>query len=140
ADDDHVDGVLLALDGSGFTAPTPTQVPPQNSYSLRLVVGRSLYDRGTLLSHSPSSAPLSREATLVLGPADAESLAVGTGDQVKITAQRATIPAVATVVAGVPRGTAVLHHNLADTGSEGVDPGRIVIAGEPVTEIRVEAG
>ena len=140
ADEANVDGVLLALDGSGFTAPAATQVPPQNSYSLRLVVNRSLYDHGTLLSHCPSSAPLSREATLVLGPADAETIAVSTGSPVKVTAQRATITAVATVVDSVPRGTAVLHHNLADADADGVDPGRIVIAGEPVTEIRVEAG
>ncbi|MFM7068613.1 MAG: NADH-quinone oxidoreductase subunit NuoG [Actinomycetes bacterium] len=140
ADDANVDGVLVAFDGNGFVAPPPTEVPAQNSYSLRVVVNRSLYDNGTLLSHCPSSASLCRPATLVLGPADAESIAVSSGAEVVVTAQRATIRAQVTVAAGVPRGSAVLRHNLLPVDDSGADPGRIVIAGDLVTEIRVEAG
>ena len=137
----NADGVLLALDGSGFEAPAPLEVPPQNSYSLRLVVNRTLFDRGTMVGQCPSSSGLARTPAVVLGPADAEAIAVSAGDRVTITAQRATMAAEVRVDARVPRGTAVLHHHLVPAGgSDTLDPGRVVTAGEPVCEIRVEAG
>ena len=74
-----VDGVLLPMEGSGFVAPSPVTVPTQNAYSLRLVVSRTLYDHGTLLAHSPSSAGLARSQSVRINPADALPLGVTDG-------------------------------------------------------------
>ncbi len=49
--------------------PGPTGTPaPLDAYSLRLVATRKLYDRGTLVRHSPSMADLAEAADLRLQP------------------------------------------------------------------------
>jgi len=141
ANPDQADGVLLDLNGDGFVAPERLVLPAQNSYSLRLVVNRALYDHGTLVGQCGSSSGLANEQSVLLSSADAQSLAVAPGDTVTITAQRSKMSAVVVVSSSVPRGVAVMRHNLVDAdNSATADPGRIVTAGEAVCEIRVEAG
>ncbi len=113
-------------------------VPATDAYSLRLVVNRKLYDRGTLLTASPSSAGLAEESMAMLNPADATPLGIGgsdTGDstRVKLTSAQGSMTIHATQDATVPKGTVLVHHNRA-----GSDPGELIGAGATVCEVRVE--
>jgi NADH-quinone oxidoreductase subunit G len=107
--------------------------PLLDAYSLRLVVTRKLYDRGTLVRNSPSLAELGEPATLRLHPQDFGRLGVASGDDVRITSGRGHVTVPALPDAGVPRGVALLHANKAG-GRANV----LVDANAPVTDVRVE--
>jgi NADH-quinone oxidoreductase subunit G len=114
----------------GRTVITP---PTLDSYSLRLVVHRRLYDRGTLVHHSPSLAELGGPATLRLNPTDFDRLGVADGEEVRVTSSRGHITVPATADPAVPRGVAALPANGAG-GRASV----LVDASVPVTDVRVE--
>ncbi|MCP4435377.1 MAG: NADH-quinone oxidoreductase subunit NuoG [Actinomycetia bacterium] len=129
-----VDGVLVDLAARPVDVVAPgIEVPPANAYSQRLLVTRTLYDRGTLLAHSPSSAELAPAAVALLSPADAAPLGIDSGTRVKVTSQHGTITLPARADASVGRGVAVIHHNLA-----GGDPGALVNSADAVCDVRVE--
>jgi NADH-quinone oxidoreductase subunit G len=107
--------------------------PLLDAYSLRLVVTRKLYDRGTLVRNSPSLAELGEPATLRLHPQDFGRLGVASGDDVRITSGRGHVTVPTLPDAGVPRGVALLHANKAG-GRANV----LVDANAPVTDVRVE--
>jgi predicted molibdopterin-dependent oxidoreductase YjgC len=144
---DGRDGVVVPLPGrrpagSGDGAPDPwvplpgrTVITPPtlDSYSLRLVVNRRLYDRGTLVSHSPSLAELGGPATLRLNPTDFDRLGVADGEDVRVTSSRGHITVPVSADASVPRGVAALPANGAG-GRASV----LVDASVPVTDVRVE--
>src|SRR5690606_31838130 len=107
--------------------------PSLDAYSLRLVVSRSLYDRGTLVRNSPSLAELGGPATLRLNPADFDRLGVAAGDEVRVTSSRGHITVPVRPDPGVPRGVAALPHNRAGGRASG-----LIDASAPVTDVRVE--
>ena len=108
-------------------------VPATDAYGLRLVVSRTLYDRGTMLVASPSSAGLAPEPFALLNPADAAPLGIEDSTRVKLSSARGSITVNAREDASVPKGVVVVHHNL-----EGADPGELVTAGDTACDIRVE--
>jgi anaerobic selenocysteine-containing dehydrogenase len=107
--------------------------PSVDAYSLRLVVTRKLYDRGTLVSSSPSLAELAEPATLHLHPQDFDRLGVAPGDDVRITSGKGNVTVPTVPDAGVPRGIAHLHANKAG-GRANV----LIDGNAPVTDVRVE--
>jgi NADH-quinone oxidoreductase subunit G len=107
--------------------------PLLDAYSLRLVVRRKLYDRGTLVQHSPSLAGLAERATLLLHPQDFDRLGIVPGDDVRITSSRGHVTVAARPYAAVARGVAVLDANKAG-GRANV----LIDANTPVTDVRVE--
>jgi NADH-quinone oxidoreductase subunit G len=107
--------------------------PLLDAYSLRLVVNRKLYDRGTLVRHSPSLADLAEPATLCLHPHDFDRLGIVSGDDVRVTSGRGHVTVATRPDAGVPRGVAVLDANKAG-GRANV----LIDANAPVTDVRVE--
>jgi NADH-quinone oxidoreductase subunit G len=137
------DGVLVPLPGSresGAPDPwvplpgRPVITPPTlDSYSLRLVVNRKLYDRGTLVRNSPSLADLGGRAALRLSPHDFDQLGLTAGDEVRVTSSRGHVTVPSQPDPAVPRGVAVLPANGAG-GRASV----LVDAGGPVTDVRVE--
>jgi predicted molibdopterin-dependent oxidoreductase YjgC len=133
ADPAAADGLLLDLSSAPFVAPAAPHVAPQSSYSLRLIVNRTLYDQGTEIHHCDSSAGLAPDASVRLSPSDAAPLGVENGTKVTVSSPHGSITAAAIVDSGVPKGSAVVRHNL-----EGADPGVLVDAGDVVCEIRVE--
>jgi len=133
AEPEAVDGLLLDLNPAPFIAPAAPHVAPQSSYSLRLIVNRSLYDQGTDIHHCESSARLAPDASVRLSPADASPLGVDNGTKVTISSPHGSITAKAIVDSSVPKGSAVVRHNL-----EGADPGLLVDVADVVCEIRVE--
>jgi NADH-quinone oxidoreductase subunit G len=109
------------------------EAPAVDSYSLRLVASRKLYDNGTLVQHSPSMARLASGGRLQLNPFDLERLGVTEGDVVRLTSSRGTIDYAAHATNVVPRGTALMALN-----QSSADPAVLIDASAPVTEIRVE--
>jgi NADH-quinone oxidoreductase subunit G len=107
--------------------------PLLDAYSLRLVVRRKLYDRGTLVQHSPSLAGLAERATLRLHPQDFDRLGIVPGDDVRVTSSRGHVTVAARPDPAVPRGVAVLDANKAG-GRANV----LIDANTPVTDVRVE--
>jgi NADH-quinone oxidoreductase subunit G len=114
----------------GRTVITP---PTLDSYSLRLVVNRRLYDRGTLVRHSPSLSELGGPATLRLNPTDFDRLGVADGEDVRVTSSRGHVTVPVAADPSVPRGVATLPANGAG-GRASV----LVDASVPVTDVRVE--
>jgi NADH-quinone oxidoreductase subunit G len=107
--------------------------PLLDAYSLRLVVRRKLYDRGTLVQQSPSLAGLAERATLRLHPQDFDRLGIVPGDDVRVTSSRGHVTVAARSDPTVPRGVAVLDANKAG-GRANV----LIDANTPVTDVRVE--
>jgi NADH-quinone oxidoreductase subunit G len=134
ADPAHVDGVVLPLEPAGFPTPERTHVAPKGAYELRLVVNRVLYDAGSAVTHCDSSSGLAPEATVRLSPADAGPVGIETGTRVTVSSSHGSLSLPAVVDAGVPKGTAVLRHNL-----PGADAGLLIDAGDAVCDIQVEA-
>jgi len=112
---------------------TIIEPPSVDAYSLRLVVTRKLYDRGTLVRSSPSLTDLAEPATLRLHPQDFDQLGVASGDGVRITSNRGNVTVPTVPDAGVPRGIAHLHANKAG-GRANV----LIDGNAPVTDVRVE--
>ena len=113
---------------------TIIEPPSVDAYSLRLVVTRKLYDRGTLVRSSPSLAELAEPATLRLHPQDFDRLGVGRGRRRARhlqPRQRDACPRCPT--RGVPRGIAHLHANKAG-GRANV----LIDGNAPITDVRVE--
>ena len=110
--------------------------PPPDGPGLRLVSGRTLYDRGVALSHSTAFGPLVPPARVVLHPADGAARGLASGWRARV--RRSGDPAGHGLVlevgldAGLSPGAAWVTFNL--------EPGAAVLidSGEPVTEVEVE--
>ncbi len=120
---------------SGVPLPVWTIIEPPSvdAYSLRLVVTRKLYDRGTLVANSPSLTELAEHATLRLHPYDFDRLGVAAGDDVRVTSNRGNVSVPTVPHPGVPRGIAHLHANKA-----GGRANMLIDGNAPVTDVRVE--
>lgn len=87
-------------------------IPPKlDSYSLRLVVNRSLYDSGTLVSSSPSLAPLVCEAKLSVHPLELARLGITDGEMLRVRSARASLEVQAREDASILRNVVALHMN-----------------------------
>jgi NADH-quinone oxidoreductase subunit G len=120
---------------SGVSLPVWTIIDPPSvdAYSLRLVVTRKLYDRGTLVRSSPSLADLAEPATLYLHPHDFDRLGVAVGDDVRITSTKGNVTVPTEPDPGVPRSVAHLHANRA-----GGRANILIDGNSPITDVRVE--
>jgi NADH-quinone oxidoreductase subunit G len=126
------EGVLVE-GGDIVASASPSPVPGADAYALRLVATRSMYDTGTLLRHSPSSAHLAPGTAVRLNPADFSGLGVSAGAEVTVTSARASLRVPVVPDAGVPRGSAAMLVNQPD-----VDALALVDARAAVTDVRVE--
>jgi predicted molibdopterin-dependent oxidoreductase YjgC len=125
------DGRPALVTFAATDAPVP---PPADSYSLRLVTTRKLYDQGTLVQHAPSLAGLAPGTALRLNPYDFDRLGISVGGRVKVTSSRASLTGEALPDEGVPRGAAALALN-----QTGANPTELIDARAPVTDVRVES-
>jgi len=116
-----------------FTAPAVASEPAPDSYSLRLVATRKLYDLGTIVQHSPHLAKLVGESAVRLHPHDFDRIGVEPGAPVTLTAASGAVQLPAVPDPGVPRGAAAVPVN-----QPGPAVGQLVDATQPVTDVRVE--
>jgi NADH-quinone oxidoreductase subunit G len=117
---------FAAPDGAGET-------PALDSYSLRLVASRKLYDNATSVRLSPSLAGLAPKVSLRVNPYDLDRLGLTTGGRVRLTAPKATMVLEVVADPGVPKGSASLPFNLP------TEPAGDLIDGTlPVNDVRIE--
>ncbi len=129
----NADGVLSDLSGGTFDPGPAAEVPQVDSYSLRLVLTRELYDGGELLARSSSMAGLAHGATVGISSGDAERLGISSGTELLVRGERGSFRLPARVSSGIPRGSAHLVHRL-----EGSDAITLLSADEVACDVRVE--
>jgi NADH-quinone oxidoreductase subunit G len=120
---------------SGTVERRVPHVAPNDSYSLRLVATRALYDRGAAVGAVPALAGLVGVAPLRANPTDLDELGVAGGDSVRL--RTASASAVLTVVpdASLPRKVVAADFNVP------LDEGTVadlIDTGGPVVELRME--
>jgi NADH-quinone oxidoreductase subunit G len=105
---------------TGVPAGEAPHIPPIDSYSLRLVSSRKLYDGGIALAGSPSLAELVPTAVVRANPYDLDRLGLTTGDPVRVRSARGSLVLPADADPGVPRGVVAVDFNLPlDAAAEG---------------------
>ena len=130
-------GTQLGMADLGTSTP---EIPAADSYSLRLVADRTLYDLGTTVAASDALAGLRELAVLRLNPYDLDRLGLGSGAQVQVRSPRATLVLEATADAGVLKGTAAISANTT-SGSAAASSvvAALVDSAAAVTDLRVES-
>jgi NADH-quinone oxidoreductase subunit G len=120
-------------------------VTPTDSYSLRLVASRRLYDRGAAVSASPALAGLVEDAPVRVNPHDLDDLGVAAGGLVRLRTARASLVVAAVPDATLPRKVVVTDFNVALAGgsvsgsqAEGSSVADLIDCTAPVTELRLE--
>jgi anaerobic selenocysteine-containing dehydrogenase len=113
--------------------PGGATLPKLDSYSLRLIATRTLWDTGTLLEHSTHLAALHPDQRLRVNPYDLDRLGLTSGDRVRaISAQTSLILDVVADTA-VSKGTANLLFGLRGDG-----PAELIDANGLVVDVRLE--
>jgi NADH-quinone oxidoreductase subunit G len=120
-------------DTISFTRGEMYESPGIDSYSLRLLTHRKLYDLGTLVQHSPSLGALAPGGELLVHPYDLDRLGVADGGRVKILSPTGSLTVDAHASTAIPKGAAALALN-----QPGPNPGDLIDATQDVTDIRVE--
>ncbi len=124
---------LLAWDAD---AGDPPHVPALDSYSLRLVTRRRLYDSGVHLDACPQLAGLIGTAVLRVHPTELDHLGLAAGDRVRVRSARGSVVLEAATDPRMQRHLAEIDANLLNADAEGAS--FLVDAGQVVTDIRLE--
>ena len=95
-----------------------TDPPAPDSYSLRLIAGRTLYDAGTQVAASPALDELRPDAVAFVNPYDLDRLGVTTGDEVRLRSPKASLIIQVEADNGTLRGTVAMDFGTAVLGSE----------------------
>jgi len=111
--------------------------PAPDSYSLRLVSSRRLYDDGASLTASPSLASLGVELVLRAHRGELERLGVADGGLVRVRSSRGALELEARADDGVARGTAALDFNV--QGPDDASAAALIDAAEAVVDVRLES-
>ena len=115
-------------------------LPAPDSYSLRLVAGRVLYDDGGLVSASPSLAALRQSAIASVNPYDLDRIGAASGDQVALRLATQRLVVEVNADPGVIRGTVSIPFDTTDpvTGITNV-VGSLLTTGDLLCELRMES-
>ena len=114
--------------------------PAPDSYSLRLVVGRVLYDDGDVVRASPSLASLRQRAIASVNPYDLDRIGASSGDDVTLRHGSSSLVVQVAADLGVIRGTVSIPFNTSDpvTGAANL-MGILLSADALVCELRMES-
>jgi NADH-quinone oxidoreductase subunit G len=115
-------------------------VPPADSYALRLVATRRLYDAGSTVTGSPSLVPLVPHLVVRANSYDLDRLGATTGDQVRVRSVRGALVLPAEADDRIPRGALAIDFNV-PVGSDapGNAAATLIDSSNPVTEVRLES-
>ncbi|MGO9027617.1 MAG: molybdopterin-dependent oxidoreductase [Acidimicrobiales bacterium] len=127
------DGLPAVL--SGPVELTVPHVAPTDSYSLRLVSSRRLYDRGAAVAASPALSQLVEASPIRVNPHDLDDLGVAPGGGVRVRTARASVVVPAVPDASLPRRVVAADFNVPLADGSVAD---LIDAGSPVTELRLE--
>ena len=117
-------------------------VSPVDSYSMRLVASRSLYDLGSAVSAVPALAGLVDPAPLRVNPHDLDDLGVAAGGSVRLRTENASLVAAAVPDPSLPRKVVAADFNVPLDGGT-VDSGTVdsgTVAGGTVAGGTVDSG
>ena len=114
----------------------PASVPAPDSYSLRLVSGRRLYDHGLLLSTIEPLSKLAGAPSLRANQHDLDRLGAASGTSVRVRSSRGSVVMQAESDPNVPRGVVEIGFNLVD--ADGVGARSLIDVGETVVDVRLE--
>ena len=111
----------------------PTELPLVDSYGLRLIASRTMYDKGTQVAESRSLAGLANPARIRFNPADLARLGLEAEATVVVSSPRGKVTLDAVADPAVPVGSAAMYVN-----HDGADPADLIDVTAPVTTIQVE--
>jgi NADH-quinone oxidoreductase subunit G len=115
-------------------------IPPADSYALRLVATRRLYDAGSSVTGSPSLTPLVPPLVARANPYDLDRLGAKTGDRVRVRSARGELVLAAEADGAVPRGAVAIDFNVpAGPDVPGNAAATLIDSRNPVTEVRLES-
>jgi predicted molibdopterin-dependent oxidoreductase YjgC len=120
------------------TLPVDLAVPhvaPVDSYSMRLVASRTLYDLGAAVHAVPALAGLVVAAPLRVNPHDLDDLGVQAGGSVRLRTEKASLVAEAVPDPSLPRKVIAADFNVPLDGGTVAD---LIDVGAPVVEVRME--
>lgn len=118
---------------SGMGSFDHVRAPAPDSYSLRLISVRRLFDAGTTVQMSPSLAPLAPARKARVNPHDLERMGVATGTTMVLSSAHAREEIRVFADAGAPRGAVSIDFNV-----DGDLPAGLVDLTSPVVEVRLE--
>jgi len=120
-----------------IAVPLSTIVAPRlDAYSHRLVIRRSLYDEGTLVSTSPSMRTLAVEPRLFVHPSELAKLGVAAGDKVRVRSLRGDLEIAVTSDESIDRHVVAARFTQL-VGSD-TDLGALLDAASLATDVRLE--
>jgi NADH-quinone oxidoreductase subunit G len=109
------------------------EAPGRDAYALRLVVQRTLYDGGRVVTSTPSLKGLRKDAALFVHPQDLARIGVDEGESVRVTSARGTITLPVATHPSVPLGAARLPFT-----ADGHGAAELIDTTSMVTDLRVE--
>jgi NADH-quinone oxidoreductase subunit G len=138
-----------AADGAGDPAGDPARpdplagpveldvphVAPSDSYSLRLVASRTLYDHGAAVGSVPALASLVATTPARVNPHDLDDLGVGAGGSVRLRTETASAVVAAVPDPSLPRKVVSVDFNVPLGEGTIAD---LIAADAPVVEVRME--
>ncbi len=110
-------------------------VPPGDSYSVRLVAARTLYDHGAAVSAVPALAGLAATASLRANPHDLDDLGIAAGGSVRVRNASASLVLTALPDPSLPRRVVAAPFNVPLGEGTVAD---LIDIGHPVVELRLE--
>jgi len=133
---DDRDGVLVPVADAPlactWTAPDHLELAPAVGH--RLVIDRTMFDQGTVVTNSAAISHLGGESSARLGPDDATELGLSTGTMVRVASDRGSIKVPVTVDPNVPSGVVAIAANHA-----GANANELVDISQAFTYVTVEA-
>jgi NADH-quinone oxidoreductase subunit G len=128
------------LSGVPTTDGDAAHVPQADSYALRLVATRRLYDAGSSVTGSPSLTPLVPKLVARANPYDLDRLGAQTGDQVRVRSVRGELVLPAESDNAVPRGAVAIDFNVpAGPDVPGNAAATLIDTRHAVTDVRLES-
>ncbi len=121
-----------------LVGPVDLDVPPvasSDSYSVRLVASRTLYDLGAAVSAAPALAGLVAPSPLRVNPADLDALGVPAGGSVRVRTATTSMVIAAVPDPSLPRKVVAVDFNVPLDDGTVAD---IIDTGTPVVELRME--
>lgn len=112
---------------------TPVKIPKQKANSFRLIVTRSMYDRGVLAAHSAALKGLAPGSQIKANPEDMEKLGITSESTVRLIGSKGEIRTRLTPDPGTARGT--IH---ALWNQEGPDIRKLIDSSLPLNDLKIE--
>ena len=112
---------------------TPVKIPKQKANFFRLIVTRSMYDRGVLAAHSAALKGLAPGSQIKANPEDMEKLGITSESAVRLIGSKGEIRTRLTPDPGTARGT--IH---ALWNQEGPDIRKLIDSSLPLNDLKIE--